>query len=410
MTTVYDKNRMNYSFAQPESVKLLPTDLQQIPFDDQSYDEGRTMTLTFSSGGYFVDPEKSYISLGVSITGNNIDPLAVNWGKGSCANLFGGVRLYHKSGTQITHNTNLDLWTKAKQYIEKDSFWFNTQGVIQGYLVSPYAAGQVFWSSTQATPETKYFKIKLCDLHPFFRGTESKIFSPQLIDGLRVELDLNTKGRAFFTQSGSSPIVKYTVQPDLQCALVEVQDQAADITNDIANKRGLQWEFNDVFMTTVGIDDNQNDFTVSLDKAVSLAQNVITFTRTRTGDEDTEFDSHVFNEPSANVKWNYRIANILYPFKRQVASTIDTYTTLIDSFDWECGTNLSYDEWKTYNHCYITLLRTEGHLLNTGIYLNSNKKIELQFQKEDSNNLLVHTCLEHRKLLTVNGVNSKIDT
>ena len=91
MTSVYDKNRMNYSFQKPESVKLVPTDLQQIPFDNQSYDEGRTMTLTFSSGGYYVDPQKSYISLAVSITGDNISPLAVNWGKGSCANLF---RLY----------------------------------------------------------------------------------------------------------------------------------------------------------------------------------------------------------------------------------------------------------------------------------------------------------------------------
>ena len=410
MTSVYDKNRMNYSFQKPESVKLVPTDLQQIPFDDQSYDEGRTMTLTFSSGGYFVDPQKSYISLAVSITGNNVDPLAVNWGKGSVANLFGGVRIYHKSGTQITHNTNLDLWTKAKQYIEKDSFWFNTQGVIQGYLSDPYGAGQVFWSSQQSTPETKNFKIKLCDLHPFFRGTDSKILSPQIIDGLRIELDLNSKGRAFWRGAASSPIIEYTVSPNLQCALVDCQDQAADIVNDIANKRGLQWEFNDVFITTVGIGDNQNDFTVPLDKAVSLAQNVITFMRNRDGDGDDRFDSHVYNEPSSGIKWNYRIGNVLYPYKRQVDNRIDTYTNLVDNFDWQFGTNLSYTEWDLYNHCYTTLLRTEDHLLNTGIYLNANKKVELEFQKQNSDDLLVHTCLEHRKLLTVNGVNSKIDT
>ena len=410
MTSVYDKNRMNYSFQKPESVKLVPTDLQQIPFDNQSYDEGRTMTLTFSSGGYYVDPQKSYISLAVSITGDNISPLAVNWGKGSCANLFGGVRIYHKSGTQITHNTNLDLWTKAKQYIEKDAFWFDTQGIVQGYLADPYGAGQVFWSSTQATPETHNFKIKLSDLHPFFRGTDNKILSPQIIDGLRIELDLNSKGRAFFTAVASSPIVEYTVSPDLQCALVDCQDQASDIVNDIANKRGLQWEFNDVFITTVGIDDTQNDFTVPLDKAVSLAQNVITFTRTRTGDNTSGFDSHVFDEPSGSIKWNYRIANVLYLYKRQVTNRLDTYTNLVDNFDWQFGTNLSYNEWLLYNHCYTTLLRTEDHLLNTGIYLNANKKVELEFQKQNSNDLLVHTCLEHRKLLTVNGVNSKIDT
>ncbi len=408
-SSIYDKNRMNYDFQNNESVKLIPTDLQRIPFDNQRYEAQTTMTLTFSTGQYFLDPDKSYIDLGVSVTGDNSGPLAVNWGKGSVANLFGGVRIYHKSGTQITHNVNLDLWTKAKQYIEKDTFWFQTQGEIQGYLADPYGAGQVWWNETSPNPVQKNFKIKLCDLHPFFAGVRGKIFPPEIIEGLRIELDLNPLGRAFFSQVGGAPVLGYSVSRcNLQAGLCDVQDQASDIVNDIANRGGLKWEFNDVFMTTVQIGANQNDFTVSVDKAVSLAQNMITFTR-ELGDGNIGFDSHVYNQPSGGIKWNYRIGNILYPYKRQVDNKLDTYTILMDNFNWQCGNNLIYSEWDLYNHCYTTLLRTEDRLLNSGDYLNANKRVELEFQKGDSNPILVHSCLEHRKLLSVNGVNSKVD-
>jgi len=163
-SSIYDKNRMLYDYSQSESVKVVPTDLQQIPFDDQSYDEGQTMTITFSTGDYFLDPEKSYIQVGVGIVGNGVNPLSVNFGRGSCANLFGGCRIYHKSGTQITHNVNLDLWTKAKQKIEKDGFWFNSQGLIQGYLADPTGAGQSWWVSTTTQPEVRIFKASSCFL------------------------------------------------------------------------------------------------------------------------------------------------------------------------------------------------------------------------------------------------------
>ncbi len=411
MTSILNKNRMEYNFKGNESTKLMPTDILQIPFDNNVYEGGDTMTFTFSSGKYFVDPQKSYLNLTVSVTGDNVAALKTNFGVGSATNLFGGVRLYHKSGTQITHNTNLDLWTKAKQYIEKDEFWFDTQGFIQGYKKTPYdgAPEDFIWITQQAEPETHSFKIKLCDLHPFFKGTDSKIFSPQIIDGLRIELDLNTKGRVFWSEVGSAEIEKYTVSANVQCALVDVQAKAADMTNDIANKRGLQWEFNDVFVTTVSVKDTQDDLTIPVEKAVSLAQNVITFARLRDSDSDTNTDSHVYLKPSGGVKWNYRIGNILYPFKRQVDNHFDTYTTLIDAFDWQYGTNLQYLNWLNYNHCYVTSLRTEDQLLSTGIYLNANKQVELQLQKGLSNDLLFHSCLEHRKVLSVNSTNSKID-
>jgi hypothetical protein len=412
-SSIYDKNRMLYDYAQSESVKVVPTDLQQIPFDDQSYEEGQTMTITFSTGDYFLDPEKSYIQVGVGIVGNGVNPLSVNFGRGSCANLFGGCRIYHKSGTQITHNVNLDLWTKAKQKIEKDGFWFNSKGLIQGYLADPTGAGQSWWVSTSTQPEVRTFKIKLADLHPFFRGTDRKIFPPQIADGLRIELDLNTSGRVFFINpivAPSSPIVSWNVSScSLQAALVDVQDQAADITNDVAISRGLQWEFNDVFITTITVNENESDINIPVEKAVRKAQNVITFFRNRTGDTLPNFDSHVY-PPQPDAQWNYRIGNILYPYKRAVNNPIDSYTVCIDNFEWQYGTNLTFNDFDAYDSLYTTLLRTEDQLLASGDFLNANKRVELQFQKSPTQeSLLGHSCLEYRRVLTVNGVNSKVE-
>jgi hypothetical protein len=403
---IYDKNRILYNFEQPESVKVVPTDLLQIPFDNKTYNEGDTAHLTITSGKYFVDPTKSYINIEVQITGDGVNPIQANFGRGSASNLFGGIRIFHKSGTQISNVIDFDLWKKAKDYVEKNEFWFDSTGFIAGYRPD---LTDYIW--TEVGPQTRSFKIKLCDLHPFFKGRDSKLFAPDIIDNLRLELDLNRAGRAFFTSVASSAITDWKiVNIDLQTALVDVMDEAADVVNDIANKNGLKWTYNDVFISTRQIQGSTNNINTSVDKSVSLAQNVITFIRDATGDTNTGFDSHTYPKVSSGVKWNYRIANILYPFKRQVTNEFDSYTSLIDAFEWECGTNLPYSAYDEHNLLYPTLLRTEDHLLNSGDYLNANKRLELELEKNTIQaNQLVHTCLEYTKLLTVNGVNSKVD-
>jgi hypothetical protein len=414
--SVIDKNRMNYSFQGNESNKLLPTDLSIIPFDNNKYASETTMTFTMSSGKYFVDPDKSYLDIDVGVAGGGVSALQVNFGTGSALNLFNGIRIYHRSGVQITHSLNTDLWSKAKQNITKDAFWFSSQGKVQGYVTSPTT--DFLWTKTQTEFEVHKFKIKLVDLHPFFKGTDDKILPPQIADGLRIELDLNPKYRAFFGVAGSSAISDYEIQnPNIQTALVDVQPSASDLTNDIANKRGVEWTFNDVHMTTITIGTNENNFNVPVEKAVSSAQNILTFSRIRDSDNSLLEDSHKYTEPintataGAETSWNYRVGNVLYPFRRKVSSQVDSYTTLLDAFNWQYGTNLTFDKWKDNNAIYATNLLTEDRLLSSGEYLNANKKVELEFSKtvDSQFDRYVHSCLEYTKVLTANSTNSRLD-
>ena len=508
LTNVYKNNRMLYRFQQPRSVKLEPTDILQQPFDDQSYKSNSTMTTSITSGKHFVDSDKSYLNLSITlyapehtltgapangflqgggvnypiaVTGTNnvqgildqinavvgafvnfsydteenkikstiISPvvpemqidnvpalyelfvglgynpstvfqlgttigetklapnppslavLDASFGLGSVQNMFGSIRINHKSGTQVANVQNLDKWVKAKAYLEKDDFWFETYGFIQGFRNSTEPS---IWHS--ATNESRDFKVKLSELHPFFKGT-GQLLPPEVIDGLRIELDLNPKYRAFSSAAG---FVDYEVSSsDLQLALVLVQDEASDIISDQANKQGLQWTYNDVFVTTKQVEAIEDNFTVAVDKAVSLANNVITFPSFTLGNTQSDVDAYDYR-PMPSAKWNYRIHNKLYPYQRRITNRFDSYTTAIDMKNWESGNNLTYAEWNDHNAIYVSGLMSDDHIQNAGIFLNANKKVELEFEKSnDGNSRLVHTCLEHTKRLSVNTVNSKID-
>ncbi len=365
-------------------------------------DTGLYRLLGYYAPGSTIDLGQNIGDIGFGNIYPVVSPLRCDFGLGSCQNLWNSIRINHKSGTQIANVQNLDKWVKSKAYLEKDDFWFDTYGFIQGFRD---AGADPIWHS--AGDETRSFKLKLCELHPFFKGTDYKLFPPEVIDSLRIELDLNPKNRVF---SSAGDIHDYEVTScDMQLALVLVQDEAVDIISDEANAKGLEWTYNDVFITTKQVESIEDNFTVAVDKAVSLAKNVISFASFTLGNTQSQVDAYDYR-PMPSAKWNYRIHNKLYPYQRRISNKFDSYTTAVDMTKWECGHNLTYAEWDDHNALYVSGLMSDDHIKNAGIYLNSNKKVELDFEKaNDGNSRLIHTCLEFTKRLSVNTVNSKID-
>ncbi len=364
-------------------------------------DTGLFRLLGYYNPGSTIDLGQNIGDTGFGNIAPVLSPLEVDFGVGSVQNCFSSIRINHKSGTQIANVQNLDKWCKAKAYLEKDDFWFDTYGFIQGFRS---AGAEAIWHS--ATDETRDFKLKLSELHPFFKGTGS-LFPPEVIDSLRIELDLNPKYRAFSSAIGFED---YEITScDMQLALVLVQDEASDIISDEANSKGLEWTYNDVFITTKQVEAIEDNFTVAVDKACSLAKNVITFPSFTLGNTQSQVDAYDYR-PMPSAKWNYRIHNKLYPYQRRITNKFDSYTTAVDMKNWECGHNLTYSEWDDHNAIYVSGLMSDDHIKNAGIFLNANKKVELDFEKaNDGNSRLVHTCLELTKRLSVNTVNSKID-
>ena len=404
---IYEKNRILYDFKQPDSVKLIPTDVQIVPFDDQTYEFSDTMTASFPTGDYFCDGDKSYLSVKIKITGNDPgESLKLNFGRGSIANLWNSIRIYHASGTEISNVQNIDIWTKNRQTMSKDTFWKESVGYIQGYRQDP--STEFIYTSN---PSELQFKIKLSELHPFFKGTEGKLLPKEIINDLRIELDTNLVNKVF-TQ-GAAPISEILTAQiskcELQLALVDLMDEAQDVVSDMANKDGLKWAYSDVFITTKVIGATENTTNVNIDKACSMAKNIVSVIRA-TDETNLQSDSYTWPEVFAN-RWNYRVANVLYPYKRQVAETADSYSSAIDTYSWEFGTNLKYVDFVLNNSNYTTCLKTDDQLLHSGDYLNANKRVEFELEKGTlSTSSFIHSCLEYVKVLRVNDTNSRIDS
>ena len=133
-TAILSRNRMSYEVSQPVSVKTRPYDTILQYFERQEYKQNDTMIASLSSGKYFLDPEKSYISVNVAIQVAAGQTGVANFSSGSCANLFKNVRIFHKSGTTITSCQDNDINIKARDKIISDKFWFETIGIQQGYV------------------------------------------------------------------------------------------------------------------------------------------------------------------------------------------------------------------------------------------------------------------------------------
>ena len=58
-------------------MRLRPTDVIAIPFENQTYLEGETMICQFSTGEHFVDPTKSYVSVEVELESNDVTTITL---------------------------------------------------------------------------------------------------------------------------------------------------------------------------------------------------------------------------------------------------------------------------------------------------------------------------------------------
>ena len=414
-TAILSRNRMSYEVSQPVSVKTRPYDTILQYFERQEYKQNDTMIASLSSGKYFLDPEKSYISVNVAIQVAAGQTGVANFSSGSCANLFKNVRIFHKSGTTITSCQDNDINIKARDKIIRDKFWFETIGIQQGYV----ADSNNDYNITSVVPTGLQYKIKLADLHGFFRGYNSALLPPEIADGLRIELDLNTLGQALKQSDSSDTILSYTIEkPNIQLCLVKVMDNAALSVYNNSQKEGLSWTFDDTFISNKNYNNNDNAITISVDKAVSVAKSCLVFSRDNDLQNDITKDSYRFRFRQVGTNWCFTLGNDLYPWKKKVSEPFDAYSICLDVFQSRYGVNLtpldffgnSDNEITDCNGLYALNLLTDDYLEMSGDFINSNKRLNFSIQKQTDEDASVWTtCLTFTKVLRVNGTNSRID-
>ena len=400
-TQTLNRNRMLYEISQPLSVKTRPYDVIKQSFERQTYRGGDTMIVDLPSGKYFVDPEKSYLSVKIRCLSSGAS--SANFGQGSMGNLIRNIRIFHKSGTQITTGQDVHLWYKARDIAEKDKFWFETAGIMQGY----------FPSANVLSEQAIQYKMKLSNLHGFFRGHNSKLLPPEIIRDCRVEIDLNPASQVLTQITGT--ITDYELEkPEIQLALVKVMDNASANINNMASSSGLSWTYDDTHVVSKNFNDSENDVALSIDKSVSVATQAVTVIRNTTDINSITSNgyNYLYLLGTANnpTRWSYTVGNDMYPYKKKIDEQFDSYTSCVDTFQAKHGLNLASSDYFNGNALHTTCLETDDYIDMSGIFINSNQKLEFQLNKQSTgNNIQITTCLGHVKVLRVNSTNSRVD-
>ncbi len=411
---ILHRNRMMYEVPQPVSVKTRPYDTIVQYFERQEYKPLDTMIASLDSGKYFVDPRKSYISVNVKITGTG-GVSEGSFGSGSVANLFKNIRIQHKSGTQITSCQNNDVYIKARDKIEKDKFWFDTVGVQQGYVGVPGTD----WNLESIIADGLQYKIKLSDLHGFFKGYNDALIPPEIADGLRIELDLNSVGQAILNNPGQPGTINNyeLLKPNIQLCLVKAMDNAAINVYNTAQQKGLKWCYDDYFVSEKQYNNNVNAITLPIDKAVSVAKNCMVWSRDTPTQNSVTDDSYNFRFREFGTNWFFTLGNDLYPWKKKVSEPFDAYSICLDVFQSRYGVNIkpveffgTFPSGDNCNGVYAVNLLTDDYLEMSGEYINSNKRLSFEITKNtDEVGSTWATALTYTKVLIVNGTNSRID-
>jgi hypothetical protein len=226
-----------------------------------------------------------------------------------------------------------------------------------------------------------------------------------------MELDTNPLNRAIYTYQGSTSAYKIN-KCELQIALIDFQDTTHDMVLDMAETSGISWVYDDVFSTTRLVGPNETAFTVEVEKTCTLAQSVMTVSRKQDnvvnqGIANTSYSYPIF----VNKKWNYRIGNDMFPYKKQITDTTDDYTITANAFEAEHGLNVTPTEFNVQNATYTCLLRTDDHINMSGIFLNANNKVSFEWDQGATGtgaNYLWTTFLTHSKVLRCTADNARV--
>jgi len=245
-----------------------------IGFPQQSvYTNGETITWDSQTGSFYVDPVGCYLKFSVvPVYASSESKKAVGFGSGSACNLFSRIVVRTRSGKELTRVENLNLLAKFKQIYTHPTTWINTIGRAQGFsdptIVTPT-------QSCDTVPEGgKTFIIPLCAIIPFFNTVSAKMLMPQIMEGLRIEISLESPSLAFCavdqTDAAPSVVASYNIiRPEIHWDCYTLADQFARRLAEIAATKGLNLLHREYFHTSVS--SNNTDFNFDIKKAASKA-------------------------------------------------------------------------------------------------------------------------------------------
>lgn len=191
-----------------------------------SYTGGQVI-FTAQTGSSFVNPRDSFLRF--TFTADE----ACTWGQGSAMNVIREVIVKSRTGTEVSRVTLANILRKNVDYYNMSRNWINAVGGLQGYPKTVTSGSLALTSYPRDAATSRIYTIPLSHIAPIF--DTDKLLPPQLCEGMRIELWLETTNNT--VTSGATPVTTYTLSiPRIHWNIIDLADQFKMKINQMASK------------------------------------------------------------------------------------------------------------------------------------------------------------------------------
>jgi hypothetical protein len=322
-------NNLVYSVP-PSSTAAIERSYKRGYFDNREYAAERTMRCVVQTGAQYVNCANSSLIIKVKPTFDGTD---VSWGVGSACNLFRNIRVFSKSGVELSNILNANFNRIIEDNFTENEEWWQTNGGLMGYGVS----GAL--NSTMSVTDSVYeFVIPLCKISPVFKPLGEQLMPAALASGLILELDLETANRAFVRNGGTAN--SYTIEDiylNLDCTTLN--DSSVMTLNDITAKQLLEWSYIDVYNSNLTQTLGNSLLSTSINKSVSFADHIVAAIQDQTGLDNATQDTFIASWAESAGKYQYTLGSIQLPSNVMVDSLEQTYFQALSTYNRARDTN-----------------------------------------------------------------------
>lgn len=387
------------SYRLPPQISIASKCTHVINYAQQSsYNGGNTVIFDCQTGSQFVDPQSSYLRFVVKPS----DSLHC-FGGGSAANLFSRVVVRTASGKELSRVENADVLMKVLDTYDNSFDWRTTLGVSQGY--TSFVDEKKYADPVPSTG--KLFIIPFQTLMPCMSPHGAKLVPPNIMSGLRIELQLAAANEAFCSvdQTTLTSLVSYTIDSlEIHMKVYELADAFQRKIQEMSTA-GLNYLYKEHFSNIVSPGANSN-INFDVKKACSKALTARIVTRnavTLATDGKDKHISSIFNY----IKYQSHIGSDYFPNAPLQLSGAPTIDNINESYYYTLYSQNKLEKWSPPG---VTPKQYLGRVIDgTANDLYSSGLIAFNFNKSNVSDMAGYTISNSRALLVDLQQNSAVD-
>lgn len=325
------KNGLLYVMPQSLSSTVNRTFIRQ-QSQRQTYLPGQTMVFDMNTGSRYIDPDNSFLYFDIFTDSATDKTLNVNYSPlkesvGALA-LIEEVHIHAKSGIELDRIQECNQYSYTKNLLKNGKDHYNDWARVWGG--GDWIAGHAPLNGQigGATRTRVCLPMKLISglFEPVIKGMK---MPPGLLSGARIEITLESFGRAFSADVGASVATTYTVEnPVIICMAHEMTDNTQATLNEVSVENGLEYTYCRCF--TAVEPSTSNNINIQIKKAVSQGLRAFAVPVKSADYEARNADSFWSDLPFTNYQW--RVGSLFYPQQR-VDSHIEGYITTTSIYD-----------------------------------------------------------------------------